>query len=111
LIGSRRWQDLWALMNAGEDGLIPATAWKSRSSGKRDTPCERMQRAKLIASCWAWARVGLVRPPGVAELDAPAEPHAAIAAAAAITAPSLAVACAPEARRTSSGSCPTLRSS
>ena len=48
-------------------------------SGKFDTPCERMQRANLTASCWNWACV--TRP---TELDGlrEFEPHAAITATA-----------------------------
>jgi hypothetical protein len=68
--------------------LIPGTFWKLRSSGKFDTPCERMQRAKFSTSCWAWAWFGLVWPPELDELDelGELEPHAAIAVAAAIAA-------------------------
>jgi hypothetical protein len=62
--------------------LIPGTFWESRSSGKFDTPCERMQRAKFSMSRWAWAWFGLVRPAELGEL----EPHAAITVAAAIAA-------------------------
>jgi hypothetical protein len=63
--------------------LIPGTFWKLRSSGKFETPCERMQRAKFSMSCWAWAWLALVWPPeldGLGEL----EPHAAITVATAI---------------------------
>ena len=62
-------------MNAGEDGLMPGTFWKLRSSGKFDTPCERMHRAKFSVSCVAWAWLGSVRPLEVDEAGAP-EPHA-----------------------------------
>src|ERR1700739_920147 len=64
--GSRCRQAVWAVLNAGEDGSIPGTFWKLRSSGKFGTPCERMQRAKFRMSCWAWAWLALVWPP---ELD------------------------------------------
>jgi hypothetical protein len=63
--------------------LIPGTFWKFRSSGKFDTPCERMQRAKSRVSCWACAWLGLVWPPERDEL-VELEPHAVIAVAAAI---------------------------
>lgn len=65
--------------------MIPGTFWILRSSGKFDTWCERMQRAKVSVSCWAWAWFGLAWPP---ELDKPGElePHAVIAIAAAIVA-------------------------
>src|ERR1700693_5299838 len=76
--GSRCWQAIWAALNAGEDGLIPGTFWKLRSSGKFAAPRERMQRAKFSVSCWAWAWFGLVWPPDLGELGE-LEPHEAIA--------------------------------
>ncbi len=80
-------------MNAGEDELIPGALRLNPpplgvGSGKLDTACERMQRAKLSPSCWAWVWLGL-------EPELPAEPellldelepHAAITAASAATA-------------------------
>jgi hypothetical protein len=85
LPGSRRWQALWAAWNAGEDGLMPGTFRKLRLSGKFDTPCKRMQRAKLRVARWASAWFGLVRPP---ELGGPdeLEPQAATTMATAIAA-------------------------
>ena len=65
--------------------MIPGTFWKLRSSGKFDTPCERMQRAKFSMSAWAWAWFGLIWPPELDELGE-LEPHAAIAVAAAMMA-------------------------
>ena len=83
--GSRCRQAVWAVLNAGEDGSIPGTFWKLRSSGKFDTPCERMQRAKFSVPCWAWAWFGLVWPPELGELGE-LEPHAAMTVEAAIAA-------------------------
>ena len=51
-------------------------------SGKLDTPCERMQWAKLSPSCWAWAWLGLEPElPEEPELLGEFEPHAAITVA------------------------------
>jgi hypothetical protein len=85
-------QPVWAASNAGEAELIPGTLTLNPppfgvGSGKFDTPCERMQRAKLSPSCCAWAWVR--RPPefdGLAE----SEPQAAIIPAAAIAAVAIA---------------------
>jgi hypothetical protein len=55
LVGSRCRHAVWAVSKAAEDGLIPGTFWKLRSSGKFDNPCERIQRAKFSPACWAWA--------------------------------------------------------
>ena len=53
-------------------------------SGKLDTPCERMQRAKLSPSCWASAWLGSEPElPDEPELLGELEPHAAITVAAA----------------------------
>lgn len=83
--GSRCWQAVWAVLNAGEDGLSPGTSWKLRSSGKFDTPCDRMQRVKFSVARRAWSWFGFVRPPELDELSEP-EPHAAIAVTTAIVA-------------------------
>jgi hypothetical protein len=56
-------------------------------SGKFDTPCERMQRAKFNASCWSWVWLELEPElPEELELLGEPEPHAAITVLARITA-------------------------
>jgi hypothetical protein len=85
-------QAVWAALNAGADELIPGALMLNPpplgvGSGKLDTPCERMQRAKLSPSCRAWAWLELE--PELPEEPEPLgefEPHAAITAAAAIAA-------------------------
>jgi hypothetical protein len=87
--GNRSLQAVWAALNAGEDELIPGALRLNPpplgvGSGKLDIPCERMQRAKLSPSCWAWAWLGLEPElPEEPELLGELEPHAAITIAAA----------------------------
>jgi hypothetical protein len=90
--GSKCWQAVCAASNAGEAELIPGTLTLNPppfgvGSGKFDTPCERMQRAKLSPSCCAWAWLGLEPElAGEPELLGELEPHAAITALARTTA-------------------------
>jgi hypothetical protein len=90
--GSKSLQAACAAAKAGEDELIPGTlrlkpVRPEVGSGKLDTPCERMQRAKLSPSRCASAGVGFERAPAAElELRGELEPHAASTAPARIAA-------------------------